>query len=291
MASATTPSREQLIEQIHRYPWVHSIDLGNGIVTPGLFGNHVPALWKAIREIDFRGKKVLDIGCWDGLWSFEAEKRGAAEVYATDLITHRNNQMPTFELAAQILNSRAKYFPRMSVYDVDTLGVTDFDVVLFAGVYYHLKDPLRALCTLRRVMKEGATILVEGAIIDPDPPRAEETSRTEPPARGFRHHLKRWLRADPPAPTPARPAEKNDCYARFYYHNTFCNDHSNWWVPTVPCLRQWVECNFFEIEREDIWRPGNENVRYVITARAVRRKDPRYIREEDDLRPFDLNEY
>jgi tRNA (mo5U34)-methyltransferase len=293
MADMTTTERSELLEQVKRLKWTHSIDLGNGVVTPGQWGDHSPFLRKAIGDIGFRGKKVLDIGCWDGLWSFEAEKRGAAEVYATDLITHRNNQHPTFEFAQQILNSKVKYYPRLSVYDVETLGINDFDVVIFAGVYYHLKDPVRALCTLRRVMKEGAILIVEGAVIDLDRSEPEGTSHVVSRRDGLGQQLRRFLRLDVPAPTPSpRASTANDCFARFYYRNAFAFDNSNWWVPTIPCLRQWVECNFFEIERDyGKWDAGNDNLRYTLTARAVCRKDPLYCREEDDLRPFDLNSY
>src|SRR5687768_7795990 len=103
-------TREEILQEVNKLRWVHSIDLGNGIVTPGHWGQHPPILKKFIDSIDFRGKKVLDIGCWDGLWSFEAEKRGAAEVYATDLISQRNfHQLPTFELASRVLRSKVKY--------------------------------------------------------------------------------------------------------------------------------------------------------------------------------------
>jgi tRNA (mo5U34)-methyltransferase len=127
--------------------WAHSIDLGRGIVTPGHWGDHTPIFRQAMRDIDFRGEKVLDIGCWDGLWSFEAEKRGAAEVYATDYLAPRNRtELATFSLAYRALGSRAKYFPQVSVYDVERLGVDDFDLVIDAGIFYHLRDPLRSRC-------------------------------------------------------------------------------------------------------------------------------------------------
>jgi tRNA (mo5U34)-methyltransferase len=251
MSTATVPSRDQLIARISDLNWVHKIDLGGGVVTPGIWGDHNPSIWKALDDIDFRGKKVLDIGCWDGLWSFEAEKRGAAEVYATDYSSQRYTDQSTFRLAHQILGSKARYFPDTSVYHVDRLGVDDFDVVLYAGVYYHLKDPLRSFASLRRVMKEGGQIVVEGGVLD----------------------------------------GPEGCYAQFFYRDMHMRDASNWWVPTIPCLRQWVECNFFEVEREyDKWSAG-ENHRYVLTARAVRRKDPLYFYPDDDLREFDLNDY
>jgi len=264
MISAAEPSIEELRKEVSNLTWVHRIDLGNGLVTPGLWGAHNPSLWNAIKQIDYRGRKVLDIGCWDGLWSFEAEKRGATEVYATDLLTNRPIKLPTFELAQRILKSNVKHFPHLPVYNVEQLGIADFDIVLFAGVYYHLKDPLRALSCLRRVMKEGGILVVEGAIIDLEAERGRKSS-----AGG-----------------------QNDCFARFYYRNQFFGDRTNWWVPTVPRLRQWIECNFFEIESEEILHSGSEECRRcTIIARAVRRKDPLYIREDEDLRAFDLNQY
>jgi tRNA (mo5U34)-methyltransferase len=199
--------------------------------------------------------------------------------------------LPTFELAHQALKSKVKYYPNQSVYEVEQLGVDDFDVVIYAGVYYHLKDPLRALSALRRVMKEGAVIVVEGAVIDAEPPRP-----------GLGRRLRRMLRGDPPAAAaPPRPAKSNDCYARFYYRDAYAFDNSNWWVPTIPCLRQWIECNYFEVEREyDLWKAGEEkdpeirwnpdveNMRYVIAARAACRKDPVYCRPDDELAAFDF---
>jgi tRNA (mo5U34)-methyltransferase len=285
MATATVDSREELIARVNSLKWAHKIDLGNGVVTPGEWGDHNPSLWKAIGEIDFDGKKVLDIGCWDGLWSFEAERRGAAEVYATDLMSQQSFRLPTFELAREALNSRAHYDPNLSVYDVERLGVRDFDVVIFTGVYYHLKDPLRALATLRRVMKEGGQLIIEGAVIDAEPPR---------PGLGAR--LRRLL--------GPRPVRWSDCYARFYYDNAYAADHSNWWVPTVPCLLQWVQCNFFDVQKQyALWKPGEEyrpevrwdatkpNMRCTLMARAVCRADPRYCRPDDSLAAFDRNRY
>src|SRR5215831_10985883 len=75
---------ELLRKEVSALHWFHRIDLGNGIITPGqdidgetkIEFNKIPT--------DLRGKTVLDIGAWDGLFSFEAERRGAARVLATD---------------------------------------------------------------------------------------------------------------------------------------------------------------------------------------------------------------
>jgi len=62
--------RQELLDLAQACNWWHSIDLG-GVVTKGVVGRW-PLIERAFDQIDFRGKKVLDIGCWDGLWSFEA---------------------------------------------------------------------------------------------------------------------------------------------------------------------------------------------------------------------------
>ncbi len=208
-AGRTPPERAALWQRIEPLNWVHRIDLGDGIVTPAKCD------WQAQRKLitqafdrtDFRGKKVLDIGCWDGQWSFEAERRGARAVYATDYVCQRHStQDATFEVARAALGSKARYFPHISVFDVEQLGVSDFDVVIFCGVYYHLRDPLRALARLRRVMKDGAVLIVEGDAI----------------------------------------YNRHDVSAQFFYRQWHNRDASNWWVPTIPCLRQWLESSFFD---------------------------------------------
>jgi tRNA (mo5U34)-methyltransferase len=83
-SSAPDPSDlESLNQQIKAIDWWHPIDLGNGVVTPGI--DCTPSRLAEIRlPEDLRGKSVLDIGAWDGFFSFEAERRGARRVLATD---------------------------------------------------------------------------------------------------------------------------------------------------------------------------------------------------------------
>ena len=245
-------------ERISKLNWMHSIDLGNGVVTPGKWGQPSSIIKQALDNTDLRDKKVLDIGCWDGLWSFDAERRGAREVYATDLISQRSfAQQPTFETARDILKSKVHYNPNVSVYELrGQLGITDFDVVLFCGVYYHLKDPLLALARLREVMNTDGILIVEGDVID----------------------------------------DEQESLARFYYRHRHV-DGSNWWVPTIACLRDWIQCNFFEIIDE--YQVGRtyattkhrlktmlkkalghkekvDTIRYVVRAKAIARTDAKY---------------
>lgn len=128
--------------------WFHSIDL-NGKVTPGF-----KSLWMLQAEADtyFRrdlvaGKSVLDIGAWDGFMTFEAERRGASRVLATDHFCWSGPGWGTkagFDYAHEALNSRVES-AELDVFELDPAKLGTFDVVLFPGVLYHLKDPLGGL--------------------------------------------------------------------------------------------------------------------------------------------------
>lgn len=159
---------EKDVRKMNRMKWYHKIDLGNGVVTPGLeFAPLWDPLKEQIRKIDFSGKVVLDIGCWDGMWSFEAEKLGAAEVWATDIVSQRSfsdQKWETLEFAKAQLKSNIKY-REASVYDIDQVFGEEFDVVIFFGVLYHLRYPQLGIAKLRNVMKPGAMLLLETAVL------------------------------------------------------------------------------------------------------------------------------
>jgi tRNA (mo5U34)-methyltransferase len=137
---------QDLRAEIDRIKWWHPIDLGGGIVTPGI--DVTPARLAEIEmPEDLSGLTVLDIGAWDGFFSFEAERRGAERVLAVDSFCWDGGGWGTkrgFELARRALGSRVED-KWIEVLDLspDTVGV--FDVVLFLGILYHMKHPLLAL--------------------------------------------------------------------------------------------------------------------------------------------------
>src|SRR5215813_1012660 len=86
--------------------WYHSIDLGHGVVTKGI--DDTPyRLGRLDLPASFAGETVLDIGAWDGFFSFEAERRGAARVVAADVYSweHPRFNRAGFHLAKKILQS------------------------------------------------------------------------------------------------------------------------------------------------------------------------------------------
>jgi len=126
--------------------WYHSMDLGHGVVTRGE-SNNTRLLEKLALPPRLDGLTVLDVGAWDGFFSFEAERRGARRVLATDYYCWSGPGWGTkagFELARRALGSRVEDL-EIDVPDLTPERVGVFDVVLFLGVLYHLRNPLLAL--------------------------------------------------------------------------------------------------------------------------------------------------
>lgn len=143
--------------------WWHEIELAPGIVTPGDDSNRMklPILDELGLPPDLGGLRALDIGCSDGFFSFELERRGAA-VVAIDFIPE---SYTGFATARRILGSSVEY--RMAnVYNLNPEEFGRFDLVLFLGVLYHLRKPLAALDALRSVTREGGSLFVGTMMID-----------------------------------------------------------------------------------------------------------------------------
>jgi tRNA (mo5U34)-methyltransferase len=141
----TTLTAEELQRRLADvYHWYHSIDLGHGIVTPGRDDTRARLDHLRIPE-DLRGSTVLDIGAWDGFFSFEAERRGASRVVAADKWAW---SWPAgkrgFELAREALGSEVED-REIDVLELSPEAVGVFDLVLFLGVLYHMRHPLLAL--------------------------------------------------------------------------------------------------------------------------------------------------
>jgi tRNA (mo5U34)-methyltransferase len=145
---------ESLREEVDKISWFHRIDLGKGIVTPGLDDSRAKLATLHLPE-SLEGLSVLDIGAWNGFFSFEAERRGARRVLATDSFCWSGEGWGTkagFDLARQALNSKVEEM-EIDVMDLSPSNVGVFDVVLFLGVLYHLRHPLLALERIFSVTK------------------------------------------------------------------------------------------------------------------------------------------
>ncbi len=211
--------------------WWHSIDFGQGVVTSGHKSREVVlAELASFRLPDLHGKSVLDIGAWDGGYSFEAERLGAARVVALDhyvwsldlLKTGEYwtkfsksdrpvpewHTMPDFwfpetlpgkkgiDTARQALNSKVEpVVADFQTVDLDALGA--FDVVLYLGVLYHMRDPLGCLQRVAKATRELAVVETAGIFV---------------------------------------PGMEQHALCEFYPTNELGNDPTNWWAPNAKAL-------------------------------------------------------
>lgn len=144
--SLTQLSKQDLQDLFSDIYWHQKWEIAPGIFTPG--NNPVAELCKYARlPQDLTGKRVLDIGAWNGCFSFECERRGAKEVVAYSL---ENPDVAGFNKLKAALNSQVKYI-QGSVYALNPETIGKFDIVLFFGVLYHLRYPLLAIDRIRTI--------------------------------------------------------------------------------------------------------------------------------------------
>jgi tRNA (mo5U34)-methyltransferase len=191
---------DELRQKVASLVWYHTLDLGHGIVTDGYCKTYL----EGAQLPDFGGQRVLDVGAWDGYYSFLAERSGASRVVSLDhyvwgvdfaqrnpywIDCHENGLLPDhrrdttdfwdsslpgmrgFNLARQALDSRVE--PMVGDFtemDLEPLG--RFDVVLFLGVLYHLKEPLAALERIRELTDGVAVIETEALLLPGGEPRS-----------------------------------------------------------------------------------------------------------------------
>ena len=206
---------ESIQKRVSEIGWFHRIELGNGIVTPGLQDSPAKLARLHLPE-SFAGKTVLDIGAWDGFFSFEAERRGASRVLAVDSDKwswgeHSSGDCLTgkqgFMFAREVLGSKVED-DTMEVIDITVERVGHFDIVLFLGVIYHLMFPFYCLLRIATVTKE--LLVVESDVMD---------CNVEQPMMRF-------------------------------YREGFDGDPTNWWYPNPACIEDMLKVvGFTQIKR------------------------------------------
>lgn len=271
-------SLEQMAESVGF--WWHSIDFGQGVVTRGQKSPAVLAReFEALRLPDLKDKTVLDIGAYDGFFSFEAERRGARRVVALDhyvwsldLPAHiqywreckergiaplPNEETPhwrpdilpgkrAYDTAHRALGSKVEtVVGDFMTMDLAPLGT--FDVVLFLGVLYHLEDPLTSVRRLAAVTREVAIIETHAVVV---------------------------------------PGYEHTALCEFYPSNELNGDVSNWWGPNEKALRGM--CLAAGFSRVDVALDGGgaEPAPPDSLYRKVRSAGGRFLRDLSLLAPL-----
>jgi tRNA (mo5U34)-methyltransferase len=195
----------------------HKYEVEAGLFTPGQFLEVNPKLCldELVIPQSLLGLRALDIGAWDGPYTFELERRGA-QVTALDI---QDPNITVFNAVKEIKSSTAKYV-RGSVYEASPEELGVYDMVLFAGVYYHLKNPVLALQRIRKLLNDGGVLFIEGA------------SATDYLAQGLNNDL---------GLPESRMRTIRDILDRlplsyFDFEDRIYPGGQNWWFPTTRCL-------------------------------------------------------
>lgn len=148
-------------------PYFYSpFDFGGGLVT-----RHSRTRRRFQRRLrllkipeDLTGKTVLDIGAYDGYFSFEFERRNAKRVLAIDSYSWDHFKgLDCFLAAREFFKSNVEY-RRLDVSDIRPDDIGEFDLVLCAGVLYHLENPLLDLKRIRAVTRKQLILETDSLI-------------------------------------------------------------------------------------------------------------------------------
>jgi SAM-dependent methyltransferase len=156
-------NNEEIRDNMANYTFYHSIKLTEDISTPGLnYANELLSL-DVMDAVTYSGKRVLDIGCRDGKFAFEAEKRGAVEVVAIDNDLSR----AAIEFLIPYFDSKVIMLER-NMLELAPIKDGTYDIILFFGVLYHLRYPFYSLRIIRDMLKSDGKLLIETALLKDD---------------------------------------------------------------------------------------------------------------------------
>ena len=219
-------SDEQIRQRIASVAhWYHQIEIRPGITTPGI-NNSAHTLRQLDLAARYDGLRVLDIGARDGYFSFELERRGA-EVVAVDYMDPTETGFP---VARELLGSSVDFHVG-NIYDLAPERHGTFDLVLFLGLLYHLRDPLLALDRIWDVCNPGAVLMLETQLLDNALLVGEGRFR---------------------ALADIDPALTDVCLMQFYPEDALNGDHSNYWAPNAACTRGMLRAAGFSVTNEAV---------------------------------------
>ena len=224
--------------------WYHRIYLGNGLYTTPNTGYH-ELVWQRFRPafpLDLRGASVLDIGSNAGFFSLQAKLLGAGRVLGIELIDMYLQQADTIKhwWGLDDIENRAG-----EAQAIDRLE-EKFDLVICAGILYHLKNPLYVLEQIGRLCPD--TVLIETECIPADPRNVVV------------------VRQGPRGKAKATPTTKG--FMKLIETDELDGDGSNWWVPDAECVMGMLRIAGFTQFSAPIYQTPNR----LVLAASKRRE-------------------
>ena len=225
LTGTDTNKRNHLGQQIRALgEWFHNIEIAGVRTAPDHFlGDYPRVKWERFQGAvpsDLRGKTVLDIGCNAGFYSIEMKRRGAERVLGIDF---DDRYLAQAHFAADALGLEIE-FRKLSVYDVQKLG-EQFDIVLFLGVFYHLRYPLLALDLIHEHVARDLFIF-------------QSLQRGNDAAGAVQDDYDFWDMA---------AFEQPGFPKMFFIEKRYAGDPTNWWIPNRAGVEALLRSAGFEI--------------------------------------------
>ena len=222
----TNYTADQIATRVQQLgPWFHNLSLGEIQTAPDHFLGDYPSFkWRNFEHAiprDLTGLNVLDVGCNAGFYSIQMKQRGAKRVVGID---HDLDYLAQARFAAHVLDLDIS-FEQLSVYQVGQLR-EKFDLVLFMGVFYHLRHPLLALDLLRHhVTKDWFVFQSMQRGSQTNPVIAEEYPFSE-----------------------IAIFDKPGFPKMHFVEHSYSGDCTNWWIPNRACAEAVLRSSGFRIE-------------------------------------------
>ncbi|MEX2615503.1 MAG: TIGR04290 family methyltransferase [Alphaproteobacteria bacterium] len=231
--SLTQQQQDDAVREIAALgPWFHNLHLPNGLRTAPdhRFGDFPHCKWQELKPYlpeSLDGRRVLDIGCNAGFYTFALAKMGAS-VVGIDDDPHYLRQA---EWARNHIGAERVRFRRQQVYDL-ARTTEHFDVVVFMGVFYHLRYPLLALdiiAGLRPDMLIFQTLTADVGDIGADPKQPLDFDNR-------------------------KQLTERDWPFMAFIEGDFAGDPTNWWAPNHAAVCALLRAVGYRVTA----RPGHE---------------------------------
>lgn len=207
--------------------WYHRFEVIDGVFTEGVLETNVTHM---LRQLDMdpdelSGKRLLDVGTFNGGWAFGFEALGA-EVVTIDIHDPANMGITVVK---EIRDSEVTSF-QMSIYDIDADRLGTFDYIFYSGVFYHLKHPLLALENINKVARQGAIVFGHGTSCDT------------------------WISDDDKAMLNLQQCypEVNEYPMAHFVRDRYNNSTNNWFIPNAKGYEAWLKRTGFRVLKLEV---------------------------------------
>jgi tRNA (mo5U34)-methyltransferase len=225
IAEQTKMDREEIEHRVRDLgQWFHNLNIAGVQTAPDHFlGDYPSVKWQRFQQAlptELRGKSVLDIGCNAGFYSIEMKRRGADRVVGIDF---DDRYLAQAKFAADALNLEIE-FRKLSVYDVHELG-EKFDLVLFLGVFYHLRHPLLALDLIHQHVARDFFLF-------------QSMQRGSEKIDSLQDDYDFWQ---------TEIFERAGFPKMYFVEKRYAGDPTNWWIPNRACVEAMLRSAGFKI--------------------------------------------